>query len=390
MRGRRGSVLRSVLILSVVFVGACAAIFLLARIWIPNVGSAELARPFLGAFAMWAVGIGVAVVLTSFRPFAKDSAGVRAAPGQGSRGAAEAWRSERVVRWVNLAEYWALQVDETGAAMVGERGPMKIVCCDRSLRPLARGMPAEVGYYVEVTGIPRGYGLDRAKLEETQGQQEIGNVFFDSFRSATRSTLMRLLRGGARMEDGELYFEMAKFDEDLFDEVMDMCVDLADTNAVISRLTEYYRHGGSTERQRAFLVAIFSLPLSEASVALAQEKLSDQDLSMRILAATHLRERGTHVLESIVARPNFSMATRLQALAALARQDSERALGIPGAQGMAVRALKSDDEDVVRLAIQALEHIGDREVLPTLVPLINGNDRYRVAGKRAVTAINSR
>ena len=176
---------------------------------------------------------------------------------------------------------------------------------------------------MEVEGIPLGYGLDRSKLEETQSNKGSGNVFFDSFRPDTRATVMRLLRGGARMEEGGIYLEMVKFDEEIFDALMEMCEDLANTDAVTQRLTEYYRHGGSAERQRAFLVAIFSLPLSQFSVALAQDKLQASDLSIRILAATHLGERGIHVLESITARANSGLAIRLQSLLALARQDAE-------------------------------------------------------------------
>jgi len=373
-----------------VFVVVCVAIFLVAGLWIPGVEYGELVRPFLGAFAMWAIGIGGAILLTSLRPTTEHAAVFRAAPKWGSAGAREQRRSERAERWGNLAEFWLLQVDKTGATIFGMRGSMRIVCCDRTLRPIEPGSSGETGCYVEVSGIPSAYGLERGKLEESGDEHGMSKVFFDAFRPETRATVMRLLRGGARMEEGSIHLEMAKFDEELFDALMEMCDDLADADSVSRRLTEYYRLGGSEQRQRAFLVAVFSLPVSRSSAALAQEKLRDPDLSVRVLAAAHLGEHGSHVLESIVARANSGLAIRLQALVALARQDSYRALEIPGARNMTVQSLKSNDINVVKLAIQALEYIGDRQVLPMLVPLINADHRFRAAGMRAVNAINSR
>ena len=388
-RSRRGSVLQSVLALSLVFVVLSAVVFLIAQRIIPGVEASVLARPFLGAFAVWALGVGVAVALTRPRVLSSSVSVPLAEPTQ-EAAHSDPDLTDRAQHWANLAEYWGLQVRAGGAELIGARGPIQIRCRDTSRLPENDGKTHGNGCVIDIAGIPPAYKLEQITLEAMRHGAETPSIVFDVIRPSARTTITRLLRQNARISGGSISVQLPGFDEDLFDNVVELCEDLGQTQTVSARLVSYYRKHGKTARAALYLQAIFELPVTPLTMQVATEKLRDDDFNLRVAAAAHLGEQGSHVLELIVAHASSPLNIRLNSLAALARQDADRALEVPGARILCLQALRAKDDACVLYAMGALEHIGDRDVVPFLVPLVNANTRFRVAGKRTIEAINSR
>lgn len=390
MSVRQGNILRSLLVYSALFIAVCLVLFLLVGLWLPGVDGTALRRPFLGAFATWTIGVGLVVFFGSLR-FVGEGVGVLASTSaDAAPGDKTVRRSELLHRWASLAEYWSMGLDETGAVMSGRRGTISIRSCDRSLQPAMGGDIEATGWYLELSGIPDVYRFQPGAIEARLQLPSASGLLFEGLRTDTLATLKWLLRVGARFDNNGLVLELTAFDEDLFDSVLELCEDLADTEAVCRRLNGLLSAEGAPERQRLLRTAMFSLPSSVESTKLAKAMLRDADLSVRVQAASYLGEEGVHLLESIAARPNSGLGIRLEALVALANHDPERALEIPGALGMAVDAIKSNDEAIVLLAIRTLEYMGDSRVIPRISPLASRSQDCRVAVGRAVQAINAR
>jgi hypothetical protein len=388
--GRRGgSALQSILVLTSVFVLVCVGTFLLATLIWPKISLEPLSQPFLGAFAMWTLGVGAAVAFTGFRSLTVTGS-ISLESTELDKVKKDSSALELLSRYINLGEYWGLSFDPNRREFLGSKGCVHIRCRVITGEDGHSGGGGEERWSLDLSGIPLAYGLRADLLEaSTQGQQP-AELLLDAFSPETRATALRFMRSGAHIDKGRVYIELDRFEEDLVDAAIEMAEELADTTGVVNQLVEHYRRGVGAGREHIYLDAVFSLPMTRSSGQLAYDKLRDEDLDVRIIAATHLGDTGVHVLESIAARPNSGLGVRLRAITELARQDADRALEVPGARSFCIQALRSGDEEVVVCAIQALEHIGDRNVVQLLVPLVNAKGRFREIGKRAIAAINER